>query len=117
MALVSAILTVGSVVGTILAWWRHFWNTGRRVHYTLITLAAPVFAWELLYWNLLGFRAWDPLHHDKLRIGFHAHSLTQLNPSVCCSRGLEGVAAFQLLGVSEFTNLFPIESKQTVMLL
>ncbi len=57
LALVSAVLTVGSVVGTILAWWGHFWSPGRRVHYTLVTLAALAFAWELLYWNLLGFRA------------------------------------------------------------
>src|SRR6266516_4218710 len=57
LALVSAVLTVGSVVGAILAWWGRFWSTGRRVHYTLVTLAALAFAWELLYWNLLGFRA------------------------------------------------------------
>jgi hypothetical protein len=57
LALVSAVLTVGSVVGTILAWWGRFWSVGRRVHYTLVTLAALAFAWELVYWNLLGFRA------------------------------------------------------------
>jgi len=57
LALVSAILTVVSVVGTILAWWGRFWSVGRRVHYTLVALAALAFAWELLYWNLLGFRA------------------------------------------------------------
>jgi CubicO group peptidase (beta-lactamase class C family) len=57
LALVSAILTVGSVVGAILAWWGRFWSTGRRIHYTLVTLAALAFAWELLYWNMLGFRA------------------------------------------------------------
>jgi hypothetical protein len=34
-----------------------FWSVGRRVHYTLVTLAALAFAWELVYWNLLGFRA------------------------------------------------------------
>ncbi len=57
LALVSAVLTVGSVVGIILAWWGHFWSAGRRVHYTLVALAALAFAGELLYWNLLGFRA------------------------------------------------------------
>ena len=56
LALVSAVLTVGSVVGTILAWWGRFWSVGRRVHYTLVALAALAFAWELVYWNLLGFR-------------------------------------------------------------
>ena len=57
LALVSAILTVGVVVFTILAWWGRFWSAGRRVHYSLVALAALAFAWELLYWNLLGFRA------------------------------------------------------------
>ena len=57
LALVSAVLTVGVVVSTILAWWGHFWSAGRRVHYTLVALAALAFAWELVYWNLLGFRA------------------------------------------------------------
>jgi hypothetical protein len=57
LALVSAVLTVGVVVSSILAWWGRFWSVGRRVHYTLVALAALAFAWELLYWNLLGFRA------------------------------------------------------------
>ncbi len=56
LALVSAVLTVGVVVSTILAWWGHFWSTGRRVHYTLVALAALAFAVELVYWNLLGIR-------------------------------------------------------------
>ncbi len=57
LALISAILTVGVVISAILAWWGRFWSTGRRVHYTLVALAALLFAWELVYWNLLGFRA------------------------------------------------------------
>jgi len=57
LALVSAFLTVGVVVFAILAWWGRFWSAGRRVHYTLVALAALAFAWELLNWNLLGFRA------------------------------------------------------------
>ena len=57
LALVSAVLTVGVIVFTILAWWGRFWSAGRRVHYSLVALAALAFAWELLYWNLLGFRA------------------------------------------------------------
>jgi hypothetical protein len=57
LALVSAVLAVGSVVGAILAWWGRFWSAGWRVHYTLVALAALAFTWELVYWNLLGFRA------------------------------------------------------------
>ena len=57
LALVSAVLTVGVVVFAILVWWWRFWSAGWRVHYSLVALAALAFAWELLYWNLLGFRA------------------------------------------------------------
>ncbi len=57
LALVSAVLSAGVVVSTILAWWRRFWSAKRRVHYTLVALAGLAFAWELLYWNLLGIRA------------------------------------------------------------
>jgi hypothetical protein len=57
LAFVIAALTVGVVISTILTWWGHFWSVGRRVHYTLVALAALLFAWELVYWNLLGFRA------------------------------------------------------------
>jgi hypothetical protein len=56
LALVSAALTVVVVISTILAWWGRFWRAGRRVHYTLVALAALAIAWELVYWNLLGFR-------------------------------------------------------------
>ncbi len=56
LALVSAVLTVSVVVFAILAWRGRFWSARRRVHYTLVTLAALAFAWELVYWNLLGFR-------------------------------------------------------------
>jgi len=57
LALVCAALTVGVVISTILAWWGRVFSTGRRVHYTLVALAALLFTWELVYWNLLGFRA------------------------------------------------------------
>jgi hypothetical protein len=57
LALVSVFLTVGVVVFALVAWWGRFWSVGRRVHYSLVTLAALAFAWELLYWNLLGFHA------------------------------------------------------------
>jgi CubicO group peptidase (beta-lactamase class C family) len=57
LALISAILTVGMVVYALLAWRGRFWNVGWRVHYTLVALATLAFAWELVYWNLLGMRA------------------------------------------------------------
>jgi CubicO group peptidase (beta-lactamase class C family) len=57
LALVSAGLSVGVVVCAILAWWGRFWSVGRRVHYSLVALAALALTWQLVYWNLLGFRA------------------------------------------------------------
>jgi hypothetical protein len=57
LALVSAALTIGVVVFAILAWWGRFWSVGQRIHYSLVTLAALALTWQLVYWNLLGFRA------------------------------------------------------------
>ena len=57
LALVSAVLTVGVVVFASLSWWGRFWSVGLRVHYSLVALAALALAWQLVYWNLLGFRA------------------------------------------------------------
>ncbi|HET8841702.1 MAG TPA: serine hydrolase domain-containing protein [Ktedonobacteraceae bacterium] len=56
LALISAVLTVGVVLSLVLVWWRHFWNSWQRIHYTLVALAALAFIGELAYWNLLGFR-------------------------------------------------------------
>jgi CubicO group peptidase (beta-lactamase class C family) len=49
-----AILAVGAVVFTVLAWKNHYWDLAGRVYYTLVTLAAVAFVWFLHYWNLLG---------------------------------------------------------------
>ena len=57
LALVSAVLTVGAVVCAILVWWGRVFSVGRRVHYSLVALAALALTWQLVYWNLLGFRA------------------------------------------------------------
>jgi hypothetical protein len=56
LALVSAGLSVGVVVFAILAWWGRVFSVGRRVHYSLVALAALALTWQLVYWNLLGFR-------------------------------------------------------------
>jgi hypothetical protein len=54
--LLTAILTVGSVVFTVLAWRDEYWSVLGRLHYSLIAVAALVFIWFVNYWNLLGFR-------------------------------------------------------------
>lgn len=52
----SALLTVGALVYTVLAWKDRYWGAAYRVYYTLVTLAAVAFVWFLNYWNWLGWR-------------------------------------------------------------
>ena len=56
MALLAAVLTIGALVYTVLAWKEGYWGIAGRVYYTLVTLAAVAFVWFLNYWNLLGWR-------------------------------------------------------------
>jgi CubicO group peptidase (beta-lactamase class C family) len=49
-----AVLAIGAVVFTVLAWKNQYWGIAGRVYYTLVTLAAVGFVWFLQYWNLLG---------------------------------------------------------------
>ena len=52
----SAVLTVGALVYTVLAWKNSYWGIAGRAYYTLVTIAAVAFVWFLNYWNLLGWR-------------------------------------------------------------
>ena len=54
--LLTAILTIGLLVFTVLAWKDRHLSAVGRVHYSLMTLAALAFTWFVNYWNLLGFR-------------------------------------------------------------
>lgn len=56
LGVVSAVLTVGALVYTVLAWKERYWGIAFRVYYALVTLAAVAFVWFLNYWNLLGWR-------------------------------------------------------------
>jgi CubicO group peptidase (beta-lactamase class C family) len=56
LGVVSAILTVGAVLYSLLAWKDRYWGVVGRAYYTLVTLAAIAFVWLLNYWNLLGWR-------------------------------------------------------------
>ena len=56
LPLLAAVLTIGALCFTMLAWKNRYWGVVGRVHYTLVTLAAMGFIWFLNYWNLLGFR-------------------------------------------------------------
>jgi hypothetical protein len=52
----AAVLTMGALGFTALAWKNRYWGVMGRVHYALVTLAAVVFIWSLNFWNLLGWR-------------------------------------------------------------
>src|SRR5918998_814454 len=56
LGVLSAVLTVGALLYTVLAWKNSYWGIAARVHYTLVTVAAVAFVWFLNYWNLLGWR-------------------------------------------------------------
>jgi CubicO group peptidase (beta-lactamase class C family) len=53
--LLSVPLTLAVVVVAVLAWKDRYWGVAGRVHYSLIALAAVLFVFFLIYWNLIGF--------------------------------------------------------------
>jgi len=54
--IISAVLTIGVLIYTVLAWKKKYWTGCARLHFTLIVLASLIFIWFLNYWNLFGFR-------------------------------------------------------------
>jgi CubicO group peptidase (beta-lactamase class C family) len=56
LGVLAAVLTIGALVYTVLAWKDSYWGIVGRVYYTLVTLAAVGFVWFLNNWNLLGWR-------------------------------------------------------------
>jgi CubicO group peptidase (beta-lactamase class C family) len=56
LGVLAAVLTVGALVYTVLAWKDHYWSVAFRIYYTLVTVAAITFVWLLHYWNWLGWR-------------------------------------------------------------
>jgi CubicO group peptidase (beta-lactamase class C family) len=54
--LVTGALAVAVLVLAVLAWRRHTWSVGGRLHYSLVAVAGWLFLWFASYWNLLGFR-------------------------------------------------------------
>ena len=56
MGVLAAVLTVGALLYTALAWKNRYWGVAFRAYYTLVTVAAVAFVWFLNYWNLLGWR-------------------------------------------------------------
>jgi hypothetical protein len=56
LGVLAAVLTVGALVYTGLAWKNSYWGIAGRAYYTLATIAAVAFVWFLNYWNWLGWR-------------------------------------------------------------
>src|SRR5215212_5063445 len=55
LGVLAAVLTVGALLYSVVAWKRSYWGIVTRVHYTLVTVAAVAFVWFLNFWNLLGW--------------------------------------------------------------
>jgi len=53
LAIPVAILAVGAVVFTLLAWRRGYWNLAWRIHYTLVTLGAVSVVWWYFNWKTI----------------------------------------------------------------
>jgi hypothetical protein len=56
LPLLTTPLALGLVYFTWQAWKVNYWSIARRVHYTIITVAALGLIVWANYWNLLGFR-------------------------------------------------------------
>jgi len=53
---IAAVLTIGALIFTVLAWKHGYWGIAMRAFYTVATGASLAFVWFLNYWNLLGWR-------------------------------------------------------------
>jgi CubicO group peptidase (beta-lactamase class C family) len=56
LGVLSAVMTAGALVYTLLAWKNRYWGIAARLYYTLLTVAAVAFVWFLNSWNMLGWR-------------------------------------------------------------
>ena len=56
LPVIAALLAIGVLVFTVLAWKRKYWTVYGRVHYALVFLAGLAFLWFLSFWNLLGWK-------------------------------------------------------------
>jgi len=56
LGVLAAVLTIGALAYTVLAWKDSYWGITGRLYYTLVTIASVAFVWFLNYWNLRGWR-------------------------------------------------------------
>jgi hypothetical protein len=55
LSIISAILTFGTFMYTVIIWKSGKGSIWRRVYYTAVTLALITILWQVNHWNLLGF--------------------------------------------------------------
>jgi hypothetical protein len=48
------LFTVGTVVGTVVAWWGRYWSLAARIHQTILALLGLALVWQF---TILGFLA------------------------------------------------------------
>ncbi|WP_139991794.1 serine hydrolase [Paenibacillus paridis] len=56
LPIIFVILTVASIVVSIIAWKYKYWTVLKRVHYSLVALAAVMLSLFFYHWNLLGWQ-------------------------------------------------------------
>ena len=56
MPILFVLLTIALVIAAIEMWRRSYWGAGRRIHFTLIVIAAVAVSLFFAQWNLLGWR-------------------------------------------------------------
>jgi Na+/H+ antiporter NhaC len=53
---IAVLLAIGMVWCVVKCWQNAYWRLGRRIHFTLVTLAAVYLSWFFYYWNMLGIQ-------------------------------------------------------------
>jgi len=56
MPILFVLLTIALVIAAIDVWRRSYWGVGRRIHFTLIVIAAVAVSLFFAQWNMLGWR-------------------------------------------------------------
>lgn len=46
--------TIGTIVGTGLVWWNHYWSLPARIHQTILAILGIGFTWQLFVLGFLG---------------------------------------------------------------
>lgn len=50
-----AVLTLGTLVGAIMGWWKGYWSRTVRIHQTLLAFLGLLFLWQLITFGFMIF--------------------------------------------------------------